>query len=169
MRPYVVAVLLLTIAGPVAAADPLTEARRLYNLGQYETAERLAREAAAIPARTDAARVVLGRIQLERYRQSADQRDLTMARESLRMVDTAPLDAAERVELTIGLAEALYFEERYGAAAQLVRVGATALGAARHARARARARLVGDLGRQAGSGAPAGGASGDLRARFSTA
>ena len=45
MRPYVVAILLLAIAGPVAAADPLAEARRLYNLGQYETAERLAREA----------------------------------------------------------------------------------------------------------------------------
>lgn len=119
MRPYVVALLLLTIAGPVLAADPLIEARRLYNLGQYETAERLAREAAAIPARTDAARVVLGRIQLERYRQSADPRDLTMARESLRLVDTAPLEATERVELTIGLAEILYFEDRFGAAADL--------------------------------------------------
>jgi hypothetical protein len=137
MRPYVVAFLLLAIAGPAAAGDPLAEARRLYNLGQYETAERLAREAAAIPSRTDAARVVLGRIQLERFRQSADQRDLTMARESLRMVDTAPLDAAERVELTIGLAEALYFEERYGAAAQLfesVRQRSALLGTPAHER-----------------------------------
>ena len=153
MRPYVVAVLLLTIAGPALAADPLAEARRLYNLGQYETAEKLAREAAAIPARADAARVVLGRIQLERFRQSADQRDLTQARESLRMVDTAPLDAAERVELTIGLAESLYFEERYGAAAQFfesVRQRSALLG---HSCARARPRLVGDLGRQAGADA----------------
>ena len=137
MRPYVVAVLLLTIAGPALAADPLAEARRLYNLGQYETAEKLAREAAAIPARADAARVVLGRIQLERFRQSADQRDLTQARESLRMVDTAPLDAAERVELTIGLAETLYFEERYGAAAQLfesVRQRSVLLGTPAHER-----------------------------------
>jgi len=137
MRPYVVAVLLLTIAGPAVAADPLAEARRLYNLGQYETAERLAREAAAIPARADAARVVLGRIQLERFRQSADPRDLTQARESLRMVDTAPLDAAERVELTIGLAESLYFEERYGAAAQLfesVRQRSVLLGTPAHER-----------------------------------
>ncbi len=137
MRPYVVAVLLLTIAGSAVAADPLAEARRLYNLGQYETAEKLAREAAAIPARADAARVVLGRIQLERFRQSADQRDLTQARESLRMVDTAPLDAAERVELTIGLAESLYFEERYGAAAQLfesVRQRSALLGTPAHER-----------------------------------
>jgi hypothetical protein len=137
MRPYVVAVLLLAIAGPAVAADPLAEARRLYNLGQYETAERLAREAAAIPARSDAARVVLGRIQLERYRQSADQRDLTLARESLRMVDTAPLDAAERVELTVGLAEALYFEGRYGSAAELfesVRQRSALLGTPAHER-----------------------------------
>jgi hypothetical protein len=137
MRPYVVAVLLLTIAGSALAADPLAEARRLYNLGQYETAEKLAREAAAIPARADAARVVLGRIQLERFRQSADPRDLTHARESLRMVATAPLDAAERVELTIGLAESLYFEERYGAAAQLfesVRQRSVLLGTRAHER-----------------------------------
>ncbi len=137
MRPYVVAVLLLTIAGSALAADPLAEARRLYNLGQYETAEKLAREAAAIPARADAARVVLGRIQLERFRQSEDQRDLARARESLRMVDTAPLDAAERVELAIGLAETLYFEERYGAAAQLfesVRQRSVLLGTPAHER-----------------------------------
>jgi len=137
MRSYVAAVLLLTIAGPVVAADLLAEARRLYNLGQYESAERLAREAAAIPSRADAARVVLGRIQLERFRQSADQRDLNMARESLRMVDTAPLDAAERVELAIGLAETLYFEERYGAAAQLfesVRQRSSLLGTPAHER-----------------------------------
>ncbi len=53
------------------------------------------------------------------------------------MVDTAPLDAAERVELTIGLAESLYFEERYGAAAQLfesVRQRSALLGTPAHER-----------------------------------
>jgi hypothetical protein len=105
--------------GAASAADPLSEARRLYNLAQYEMAEKLAREAATIASRVDAARVVLGRIQLERYRQSADVKDLARARESLRAVDASALDAAERVELTIGLAEALYLDERYGAAADL--------------------------------------------------
>ena len=118
MRPYVVAVAPAGDRGPAVAADPLAEARRLYNLGQYETAERLAREAAAIPARADAARVVLGRIQLERFRQSADPR-ISTPRASRCASSTRALDAAERVELTIGLAEALYLEERYGAAAQL--------------------------------------------------
>ena len=80
------------------------------------------------------------------------------------MVDTAPLDAAERVELTIGLAETLYFEDRYGAAAQLFESVRQRSVAPRHARARARPRLVGDLGRQAGADASARRTSGDLRA-----
>ena len=53
------------------------------------------------------------------------------------MVRHAPLDAAERVELTIGLAEALYFEERFGAAAQLfesVRDRSALLGTPAHER-----------------------------------
>jgi hypothetical protein len=137
MRPLVVAALLLMSARPVLAADQLAEARRLYNLGQYETAEKLTREAMAIPARADAARVVLGRILLERYRQSPDPKQLSQAREALRTVDAGPLDAAERVELTIGLAEALYFEEKYGAAAQLfesVRQRSALLGTPAHER-----------------------------------
>jgi hypothetical protein len=97
----------------------LTEARRLYNLGQYEAAERLAREAVESPAQADAARVVIGRIQLERFRESGANEDLDSARESLRLVDPRGLDVEERVELTIGLAEALYFERRYSAAADL--------------------------------------------------
>jgi len=129
--------MLLMLVMPAVAADQLAEARRLYNLGQYETAEKLAREAMAIPARADAARVVLGRIQLERYRQSSDPKALRQARESLRSVDAAPLDAAERVEFTVGLAEALYFEEKFGAAAQLfesVRQRSALLGTAAHER-----------------------------------
>jgi hypothetical protein len=137
MRWCISALLLLVLAGPAHAADALTEARRLYNLGQYEMAERLAREAAAIPARTDAARVVLGRIQLERFRQSSNAADFGAARESLRSVDPSGLDAAERVELMIGLAEALYLEGQFGAAAHLfdsVRQRSALLGRPAHER-----------------------------------
>src|SRR5262245_8575513 len=119
MGSSAVAVLLLLVSGPAPAADPLVEARRLYNLAQYEMAEKLAREAASVPAKTDAAKVVLGRIRLERYRQSADPKDLDTARTALRSVDSVALDPTERVELTIGLGEALYLEERYGAAADV--------------------------------------------------
>lgn len=137
MRPCLVALILLLLGGSVGAADLLSEARRLYNLGQYEMAERLARDAAANPAKTDAARVVLGRIQLERFRQSADQKDLAIARDSLRTADPARLDAAERVELAIGLAEALYLDGQFGAAASLfesVRQRSVLLGGPAHER-----------------------------------
>ena len=137
MRSCLAALLLLVLAGPAHAADALAEARRLYNLGQYEMAERLAREAAAVPARTDAARVVLGRIQLERFRQSSNSADFSAARESLRSVDPSGLDAAERVELMIGLAEALYLEGQFGAAAHLfdsVRQRSALLGRPAHER-----------------------------------
>lgn len=114
-------VALLACAPPElrAAADPLAEARRLYNLGDYDAAERAAREALRVPATADAARVVLGRTLLEQYRRSADEQDLSAARESLRMVNTTVLDARDRVELALGVAEALYLEERFGAAAEL--------------------------------------------------
>lgn len=119
MRLLVMAALLVALAAPASAADPIAEARRLYNLGQYATAERLAREALAVPATANTARVVLGRIQLERYRQSADPVVLNAARASLRSVDPRVLDWRDRVELLIGLAEALYLEDRFASAAEL--------------------------------------------------
>jgi tetratricopeptide (TPR) repeat protein len=137
MRSFVLAVLIVAAATPARAADPLAQARRLYNLGDYESAERMAKEATAVPARADAARVVLGRIQLERYRQTADAADLQAARAALRTVDPRVLDGRERVELLIGFAEALYLEDRYGAAAELfesVFERSTILGAAAHER-----------------------------------
>jgi hypothetical protein len=104
---------------PVRAADPLAEARRLYNLGEYDAAERAAREAVRAAGSADAARVVLGRVLLERFRRSADAADLSAARESLRMVNASALDARDRVELALGFAEALFLADRFGAAAEL--------------------------------------------------
>jgi hypothetical protein len=135
---FTAAILLLSmLVGQAAAADPLAEARRLYNQAQYEQAEKLAREVALMPGRGDAARVVVGRIRLERFRQSANPQDLAQAREALRMVDSTVLDPSERVELMIGLAEALYLEQRFGAAAELfesVRQRSSLLGPAAHER-----------------------------------
>jgi hypothetical protein len=112
-------VLLLFTAGPLYAADPLSDARRLYNQGQYDAAEQAARDAARFPATADGARVVLGRIQLERYRRTPAAADLSGAISTLCEVDTRRLDARERVELVIGFAEALYLEDRFGAASDL--------------------------------------------------
>ena len=137
MRPLIALVALaLCVCAPVVhavAADPLAEARRLYNLGEYDNAEKSAREAVRVPATADAARVVLGRTLLEQYRRSANDEDLSAARESLRMVNATVLDARDRVELALGVAEALFLEDRFGAAAELFEPlvdRATVLGAA---------------------------------------
>ncbi|MEN3339604.1 MAG: hypothetical protein V7647_3280 [Acidobacteriota bacterium] len=128
---------LLAVAAPVRAADALSDARRLYNQGQYDAAARAARDAVRVPATADGARVVLGRIQLERYRQTAAPDDLSDAISALRAVDARPLDARERIELAVGMGEALYLDDRFGAAAALfesVLDPSTLLGAAAHER-----------------------------------
>jgi len=108
---------LAVAATPLHAADALSDARRLYNLGQYDAAEQAARDAARTPAMAEGAHVVLGRIQLERYRRTPAAADLSGAIATLRTVDTHRLDTRERIELSIGLAEALYLEDRFGPAA----------------------------------------------------
>jgi hypothetical protein len=117
------ALLLLVLASSLAAAvapDPLTLARRLYNQGQLEQALVAARQAASNPATVSSARLVIGRIHLERYRQEPAAGELDEARKELRSVDPRALDARERIELQVGLAALLYYEERYGPAAELL-------------------------------------------------
>ena len=109
---------MLTVATPGWAADALAEARRLYNQGQYDSAVRYATEALKVPASAESARLVLGRSHLERYRSSADFADLVQAREALRAVAVEGLDARERAELTIGLGECLFLEDKFGTASE---------------------------------------------------
>ena len=126
---------LLLAQTPLRAQDPLGEARRLYNVASYEEAERSARAAIAVSATENSARVVLGRILLERFRQSASDVQLSEARENLRSVIPAALDARERIELMLGLAEGLYLEDRFAAAAEMfepVIAASSVLGAAAH-------------------------------------
>jgi tetratricopeptide (TPR) repeat protein len=120
MKVWLAGLLVVFLAATAhAAVDPLAEARRLYNLGQYDNAAKFAREALKLPATADGARLILGRIYLEQYRSSADFDNLMQARESLRAVNTQGLEARERVELAIGLGEALFLEDRFGPAAEL--------------------------------------------------
>lgn len=128
---FILAAAVLTLAQPLYAVDALSDARRLYNSGQYDAAERAARDAARTPATAEGARVVLGRIQLERYRLAAAPDVLSTGLSTglatgladgiatLRAVDPRGLDARDRTELTIGLAEGLYLEDRFGAAGAL--------------------------------------------------
>ena len=119
MRVWITGLLVVLVAATAHAADPLAEARRFYNLGQYDNAAKLAREAIKVPAMAEGARLILGRIYLEQYRQSADADDRLQAREALTGVNTHSLDRRERVELFIGLGEALFLEDRFGPAAEL--------------------------------------------------
>jgi len=117
------------------AQDALGEARRLYNAASYDDAERAARRAAAVPATENSARVVLGRILLERFRQTGSDVNLQEARETLRVVNPGTLEDRERIELMLGLAEGLYLEDRFAAAAEMfepIIASSDALGAAAH-------------------------------------
>ena len=130
----------LAAAGGVstAAVDPLTSARRLYNQGLFDRALDAAREAEANAARVASARLVIGRVHLERFRRNTDSADLEAARGALRGLDPRALDSRERVELVIGLAELLYFDDRFGACAEMLEPAldaTSALGPDAHERA----------------------------------
>ena len=134
-------VLLFVLVSSLAfarAPDQLPLARRLYNQGQLEQALAAARQAVANPTTASSARLVIGRILLERYRQNPTPADLDQARKELTGVDPRVLDAKERIELQVGLAALLYYDERYGPAAEMLApiVGsAAALAPEAHARA----------------------------------
>ena len=132
-----VLLLLLVVPSTVHAQDALGEARRLYNAGQFDDAERQARVAIDQPANANSARIVLGRIQLERFRKAPSQAYLDDARKALREVNPQTLDQRERLELTLGFAETLFLEDRFLAAAEIfapVIDASTLLGPAAHAR-----------------------------------
>jgi hypothetical protein len=109
----------MLMAAPHAAADLLSEARRLYNAGQYDAAEQAALAALKQPGLAEGARLVLGRVHLERFRQNANPAELAAAREALRAVDARAIDERDRLELTIGLGESLFLADRFGPAAEL--------------------------------------------------
>ena len=108
------------LAAPVAAADDLlARARQLYNQQQYEAAVNAAEQARLTPARADAADLIAARAYLERFRASQASDDLTNARIRLRRLDPVRLEPRERIEYLVGLGEALYFDDGYGAAADV--------------------------------------------------
>ncbi len=125
MLAVLLAVLALGVGARSAGAaarkpDALAAARQFYNLAQYDKAIEAARDAASRPGLMSSARLIMGRSRLERFRVAAVARDLDDARADLRAVDPGVLDARERIELQVGLAELLYFEDRFGAASELL-------------------------------------------------
>ena len=119
-------VLCLLGLGPSAwAAEPpaLAKARALYNAGNYEGAIDAAGVARRQPAWTDAAALVMARSYVERYRQTADARDLVAARETFVTIKASTLTPRDQVDLTIGIGQMLYLGENFGAAADLFQNG----------------------------------------------
>lgn len=121
---------LAAAASSVGAADrpdPVAQARSFYNQRHYEAAINAAERARLVPARADSADLVAARAYLERFRDSATSDDLANARLRLARLDPQRFTPRERIEFIVGLGEALYFEESYGASAD---VFASALDAA---------------------------------------
>jgi hypothetical protein len=107
-------------AGAADDRDPLGRARLLYNQRNFEAAIAAADQARVIPGRADSADLIAARAYLERFRESeAAEDDLIKARERLRRIDPQRFGPHERVEFIVGLGEALYFDNSYGAAAQV--------------------------------------------------
>jgi hypothetical protein len=66
---------------------------------------------------------VLARAHLVRYRERANPADLSSARTALGTVRVSSLDARDHIDFLKALGEALFFEDDYGAAAQLFESG----------------------------------------------
>ena len=122
---------LLALAPRVFCAeirDPLSEARLFYNQHHFDAAvaaaERVRLAQAGAPGLADIAYradLIAARAYLERFRERATADDLASARERLRRLDPARFDPGERIEFLVGLGETLYFDESYGAAADIFR------------------------------------------------
>lgn len=116
----------LLVAAPLAAqgqpapTDPLARARQLYNAGKYDEAITAATEATARSGGQSEASLLLGRALLERHRTSRTAEDLAGARNALRAVDAASLTDRGRIDLVVGLGEALYLDGQYRPAAGLL-------------------------------------------------
>ena len=107
-------------AGQAAPADPLARARQLYNAGEYDEAVTAAREATTRAGAQNDARLLLGRALLERHRATRTAEDLSAARVALVEVDPSGLADRSRLDLMVGLGEALYLDGQYRSAAGLL-------------------------------------------------
>ena len=120
-RLWLFVALVFGAAAPAAAAEhpSLAQARVLYNAADYDGAIDAAAAAMGDPASVSAATLVTARAYLERFRIRLDPNDLDRARAALSIVRAASLMPRDYLDLLVGLGQALYLEEDYGAAAEL--------------------------------------------------
>jgi hypothetical protein len=121
-RRLIVIACFALLAPPAARAekaDPLGDARVLYNQRRFVAAVNAAERARRDPVQADSADLIAARAYLERFRESAASDDLANARDRLRRLNPGRFSPLERVEFIVGLGQALYFDESYGAAANI--------------------------------------------------
>jgi len=102
-----------------AAEDLLAKALQLYNQRQFRAAIDAAEQARLIPVSADAADLIAARAYIERYRVSATADDLTNARDRFRRLSPDRFSPHERTEYIVGLGETLFFDDAFGAAANV--------------------------------------------------
>ena len=110
----------VTASAQPATTDPLARARQLYNSGKYDEAITAVRDATPHGAVEHEANLLLGRALLERHRASRTTEDLAGARAALWAVDASQLQDRGRLDLVVGLGEALYLDGQYRPAAALL-------------------------------------------------
>jgi hypothetical protein len=115
--PFIFAI--STVPAHAGIEDPLAGARLLYNQRKFEAAVSAAERVHLDPSRADSADLVAARSYLERFRSSGASDDLTNARERLRRLNPDRFGPLERAEFIVGLGEALYFDQSFGAAATI--------------------------------------------------
>lgn len=119
VRRLVAVAALAVLASAAAQPGALARARVAYNQQRYDEAIAAAREATSVPGTASEAQLLLARACIERFRLSDDAADLATARNMLAGIDSSTLTPRDRGEMQIGLAELLFFDDRFGAAADL--------------------------------------------------
>jgi hypothetical protein len=76
-----------------------------------------------VPETAETGTIVFVRALLERYRERADPSDLSAAREALGTVRTSSLAERDRLELLLAFGEALFLEDDFGAAVEMLESG----------------------------------------------
>ncbi len=113
------AIALLASPRPAAAQKELKDARRFYNASKFDEAIAAAEPALDKPKVAASASLIIARARLERFRVSADQDDLTAARQELIALNPRKLSPQEAIEWQMGLGETLVFENQPGPASEI--------------------------------------------------
>ena len=109
----------LCAPAPAQAQGALERARAYYNEGRYDESIAAATAASSRLDAVPSATLIIARSHLERYRASGASKELDAARAALVTLNPRTLVPQEAIEWQIGAATALFFENQFGAAADM--------------------------------------------------